>query len=232
MFTGIIEEKGTLLAMQRQGEAYRLTIGASKVLTDVNLGDSIAVNGICLTVTSYRSNQFTVDAVPETVRRTTLSGLKPGALLNLERAMAAGGRFGGHFVAGHVDAVGHIRGSEREGNAVVYTIQPTDPSVMKYMLPKGSVAIDGISLTIMDVDQDGFRVSVIPHTMVETTLPAKAAGDLVNLECDMLGKYIERFLMHRFGDGSPGHGGTAAGSSSSSAKKGITEQFLIDNGYV
>jgi riboflavin synthase len=220
MFTGIIEEIGTLLRMTRQGEAYELTIAASKILEDVKLGDSISVNGICLTVTRFHSNQFTVDAVPETIRRTNLAQLRTGSSLNLERAMAAGGRFGGHFVSGHVDGTASMTHRSEEGNAVVFTFSPNDQSILKYILPKGSIAIDGISLTVMDVNDSSFQVSIIPHTLDETILRLKQAGDTVNLECDMIGKYIERFLLYR-----------ESREQHPPKKSRLNEQFLVDNGF-
>jgi riboflavin synthase len=220
MFTGIIEEIGTLLRMNRQGEAFELTIEASKIIEDVKLGDSISVNGVCLTVTRYQSKQFTVDAVPETVRRTNLSQLRIGSPLNLERAMAAGGRFGGHFVSGHIDGTATITHRMVEGNATVFTFSPGDQSMLKYILPKGSAAIDGISLTVMDVNDSSFRVSMIPHTLDETILKQKQMGDTINLECDMIGKYIERFLLHR-----------EDRESRQPKKSRLSEQFLVDNGF-
>lgn len=204
--------------MTRQGEAYQITIAAEKVLEDVHLGDSIAVNGICLTVTHFNAASFTVDAVPETVRRSNLSSLKNGSLVNLERAMAANGRFGGHIVAGHVDSTATILSRERESNAVVFRFRLEQKDSIRYILPKGSITVDGISLTVVDVGDDTFSVSIIPHTLPSTNLAGKHVGDTVNLECDLVGKYIERFLLFRKG-----------GASSSSR---ITEHFLTENGFI
>lgn len=196
MFTGIVEEKGALKAVQRGPNWMTLTIEAAKVLEGVALGDSIAVNGVCLTVTSFAESSFTVDVMPETFEKTNLSSLPIGAKLNLERAMPADGRFGGHFVSGHVDGMGTIRSIKPLGNAIVFDIA-ADESLLYYMIPKGSIAIDGISLTILDVNNQSFSVSIIPHTLDHTTLKERKAGDRVNLECDMVGKYIEKFVRQR-----------------------------------
>lgn len=223
MFTGIVEELGSLEQMHRAADSYRLAFHANKVLEGVNLGDSIAVNGICLTVTSFGERYFTADAVPETVQRTTLASLRPGSKVNLERAMAAGGRFGGHFVSGHIDGTAVLSHKAKEGNAFVLHFRPNDSHYLKYILPKGSIAIDGISLTVMDVTADSFNVSIIPHTWGETTLSYKQVGEPVNIECDMIGKYVERFLSYRFGGEEPPR---------RMPKGTLTEQFLADNGFV
>jgi len=196
MFTGIIEEVGTIEQMKQAGEAIVFTIGANKILTDVKLGDSIAVNGVCLTVTSFTSRTFTVDVMPETVRATSLRTLARGAKVNLERAMAANGRFGGHFVSGHVDGVGEIIRKEPVANAVYYEIK-VPKSLRKYMILKGSVAVDGTSLTIFGLTDDTFTISLIPHTRAETILGDKQVGDIVNIECDVIGKYVEQFLRQK-----------------------------------
>lgn len=193
MFTGIVEESGTLMGVKRGTTWLVLTIGGSKVLEQVQLGDSIAVNGVCLTVTSFTSNQFTVDVMPETYEKTNLSSLSVGAKLNLERAMSAEGRFGGHFVSGHVDGTGILSSKTPMGNAVVYKFK-TSEDLLYYMIPKGSITIDGISLTILDVESQFFSVSIIPHTLEMTTLKDRVIGDLINVECDMVGKYIEKFV--------------------------------------
>ncbi|WP_019123486.1 riboflavin synthase [Brevibacillus massiliensis] len=197
MFTGIVEEIGTVQTVSTTAEACKLAILAQRVVEDVQLGDSIAVNGICLTVTSFHKHGFTADAVPETVRRTTLSQLKAGDPINLERAMRADGRFGGHFVTGHIDGTAVLTGKRQEGSALILSFAPEREELLKYILPKGSVALDGISLTVMDVSEAEFRISVIPHTLAKTTLHGKKPGEKSNLECDMLGKYIERFLLYR-----------------------------------
>ncbi|WP_058303795.1 riboflavin synthase [Gorillibacterium timonense] len=220
MFTGIIEEIGTMKGIKRQGQALVLTVGASRILEDVHLGDSIAVNGVCLTVISFDAASVSMDVMPETYRKTSLRLLQPGSRVNLERAMAAGGRYGGHMVQGHVDTTGTIRNREREENAVVYTIEPEKPEVLRYIIPQGSVAIDGISLTVVDTADRTFTVSIIPHTLQETILADKYAGDTVNLECDILGKYIERLLRY------------PAAAASSHKQSGLTEQFLAENGFL
>lgn len=193
MFTGIVEELGTIANMQQSGEAMKLTIHANKILSDVHLGDSIAVNGICLTVTSFTTTSFTVDAMPETMQSTSLRMLKPQCKVNLERAMAANGRFGGHFVSGHIDGIGTILNKKQHYNAVYYKIAISD-ELLRYCLHKGSVAVDGTSLTIFDIDESSITISLIPHTVSESVIGEKNAGDIVNIECDMIGKYIERFI--------------------------------------
>lgn len=193
MFTGIIEEVGTLLATHKASKSESLTIEAPYVLQDAKVGDSIAVNGICLTATSIAGSTFTADVMAETMRRTSLGTLHIGSKVNLERAMAAGGRFGGHIVSGHIDGTGTIVNMEREENAVWVTIGTT-PQIMKYIIEKGSIAIDGISLTVATVSTDRFQVSIIPHTGQETTLLTKKPGDIVNLENDVIGKYVEHLM--------------------------------------
>jgi riboflavin synthase len=226
MFTGIIEEIGTIRRMERQGQAMVLTIGAKKVLGDVKLGDSIAVNGVCLTVVSFTDSAFSVDVMPETFRRSTLQRLSAGSPVNLERAMAANGRFGGHIVQGHVDTTGRIAARTPEENAVVFRIEPGDPGLLKYIIPHGSITIDGISLTVVETGEAQFTVSIIPHTLAETVLQHKKAGDEVNLEADVLGKYIERLL--GFGGG-PGEGGNRGRGSSSG---GLTASMLAEHGFI
>lgn len=198
MFTGIIEEVGQIQSVKKGQDWCQFTIRAEKVLRGVKLGDSIAVNGTCLTVTSFTDKEFTVDLMPETLKSTNLGQLRDGSSVNLERAMAAGDRFGGHFVSGHIDGVGKIVGKTPYGNAVVFRIA-TDSDLLRYIVPKGSVAIDGISLTVVSVDEGSFTVSIIPHTMGETVLKFRTVNDQVNLECDMIGKYIEQFISHRLG---------------------------------
>ncbi|WP_159882910.1 riboflavin synthase [Paenibacillus puerhi] len=226
MFTGIIEEIGTMKRIDRQGQAMVLTIGARRVLEDVKLGDSIAVNGVCLTVIAFDSAGFSVDVMPETFRRTTLERLSIGSQVNLERAMAANGRFGGHIVQGHVDATGRIASRRPEENAVVFRIEPGDPGLLKYVIPHGSITIDGISLTVVESGETHFTVSIIPHTLAETVLQHKKAGDEVNLEADVLGKYIERLL--GFGGGPGGAG--AAGRGGSTGK--LTASMLAEHGFL
>lgn len=193
MFTGIVEELGTIKKMSISGHSGEITISASKVLEGTMIGDSIAVNGICLTVTSMGSDFFTADVMAETVRRSSLKGATSGDKVNLERAMAANGRFGGHIVSGHVDGTGTITNMKKEENAVWVTIG-ADPSILKYIVEKGSVCLDGISLTVAAVSGTDFKVSVIPHTGEETTLLKKKVGSLINIENDVVGKYVERLL--------------------------------------
>lgn len=191
MFTGIVEEVGELKGMRKGALSAAVSIGARTVLEDVRKGDSIAVNGVCLTVTSFSADCFTADVMHETLNRSSLGSLRVGSPVNLERAMSASGRFGGHIVSGHIDGVGVVRSTSRDGNAVWYRIRaPRD--VLRYVVEKGSIAIDGISLTVASVASDDFSVSVIPHTAEQTTLAKKRAGDTVNLECDIVGKYVEK----------------------------------------
>ncbi|HDR4899943.1 riboflavin synthase subunit alpha [Bacillus cereus] len=214
MFTGIVEELGTITNMQQSGEAMKLTIHANKILSDVHLGNSIAVNGICLTVTSFTTTSFTVDAMPETMKSTSLRLLKSHSKVNLERAMAANGRFGGHFVSGHIDGIGTILNKKQHYNAIYYKIAISD-ELLRYCLHKGSIAVDGTSLTIFDIDESSITISLIPHTVSESVIGEKNAGDIVNIECDMIGKYIERFITKPV---------KRTGS--------MTENFLQENGFL
>ena len=193
MFTGIVEEVGTIRSLQLRGNSGSISIVAQKVLEGTKIGDSIAVNGICLTVTSLLSDGFTADVMAETVRRSGLDQAKMGDSVNLERAMAADGRFGGHIVSGHIDGTGVIREYRREENAVWVTIAAS-PEILALIVEKGSICIDGISLTVATVSDRSFQVSVIPHTAEETTLIRKHTGDVVNLENDVVGKYVQRLL--------------------------------------
>jgi riboflavin synthase len=191
LFTGIIEEIGTITSIQRKSHALEMTIRANTVLNDVKRGDSIAVNGVCLTVSSFTKETFVVDVIPETFKSTTLSNLSSNSRVNLERAMAANGRFGGHFVNGHVDGIGVIRSIKKETNAITKKIE-LDSNLMKYMMIKGSVAIDGTSLTIFNVDRTSISISLIPTTQSDSLIGEKGIGDKVNIECDMLAKYTEQ----------------------------------------
>ncbi|QLB16600.1 riboflavin synthase subunit alpha [Mannheimia varigena] len=202
MFTGIIEEVGQIAHIQKQGEFAVVTVKAKKVLTDVHLGDSIAVNGVCLTVTSFTKEQFTADVMSETLKRTSLGELGINSPVNLERAMAANGRFGGHIVSGHIDGTGTVAEITPADNSTWYRIK-TSPKLMRYIIEKGSITIDGISLTVVDCDAESFRVSIIPHTIKETNLGSKKIGSLVNLENDIVGKYIEQFLLKKEPENSP-----------------------------
>ncbi len=192
MFTGIVEEIGTVKKIARGQKAY-LEIQADRIFSDIHIGDSIAVNGVCLTVTGFSGKVFTADVMNETFSRSSLGSLKAGSHVNLERAMSANGRFGGHIVSGHIDGTGKIINIKKDGNAVWYKIS-ADENIIKYTVEKGSIAIDGISLTVARIEKDNFSVSIIPHTSEETILSEKKTGDTVNLENDIIGKYVERFL--------------------------------------
>ena len=194
MFTGIVEEIGTILSVKKGVKSSALTISGDLIFEDMHIGDSIAVNGVCLTVTNKTKESFTADVMAETLRRSSLGRLKAGSKVNLERAMAANGRFGGHIVSGHIDGTGEIESFVREDNAVWVTVK-TPVKLLKYIIEKGSIAIDGVSLTVAYVDNRCFKVSLIPHTAANTILLSKKAGDIVNLENDIVGKYIEK-LMH------------------------------------
>lgn len=220
MFTGIIEEIGRLKSMDKQGQTMVLTIAAGKVLEDILAGDSIAVNGVCLTAVAYDRHSFSVDVMPETYRQTNLRDLSPGSPLNLERAMGAKGRFGGHIVQGHVDTTGAILERRSEENSIVFTIRPSDPGIMKFVIPRGSVCIDGISLTVVGVENGSFSVSIIPHTLSETVLQYKHKEDTVNIECDLVGKYIDHLLHYRQEE------------SGSGRRTPITEGFLAEHGFI
>ncbi len=193
MFTGIIEEVGRILSVSKGINSAQINIEAKKVLEDVKLGDSIAVNGVCLTVTSFKHNSFTVDVMPETIRRSSLNNLKKGSLVNLERALALGERLGGHIVSGHIDCTGKIANIKNEDIATWITVEVPDDA-LKYIVLKGSVTIDGVSLTVAEVNEKSFSVSLIPHTKGETTLYEKNLGEEVNIECDLIGKYVERLV--------------------------------------
>ncbi|MCW2277199.1 riboflavin synthase [Heliophilum fasciatum] len=225
MFTGIVEALGTVRQIKRGAQSARIRIDAAAIMNDVHLGDSIAVNGICLTVVAFDGRGFEADVMAETLRRTSLAQVKPGTAVNVERAMRADGRFGGHLVSGHIDGVGTIR-KQTQVDIAVLTEIACEAELLKYMIPQGSVAIDGISLTIVDVRSDGFQISLIPHTGQMTTLGFKKAGDLVNLEVDVLAKYIERLL-------ATGRGNkvTPAATSETKAASTLTRAFLMENGY-
>lgn len=211
MFTGLIEETGSLESVRKGAKSAVLKIRAKTVLEDLKIGDSVAVNGVCLTVVTHDAGGFTADVMHETLNRSSLGKLRPGSRVNLERAMAADGRFGGHMVAGHVDDTGTIRNIEKDDNAVWYTISAS-PGVMRYIVEKGSIAIDGISLTVAKVRERDFSVSVIPHTAAVTTLSDRRVGDIVNLENDIVGKYVEKLLK-------------------TEPSGGITKGFLAENGF-
>ena len=215
MFTGIIEEVGTVKRIQRSGSSSFIEIQAKRVLEDVHLGDSIAVNGVCLTVTHFGGGIFRADVMNETLSRSSLGSLASGSPVNLERAMAAGGRFGGHIVSGHIDGTGIISDIRNDDIAVWYTVS-APPELLRYIVEKGSVAIDGISLTVAKVTDTSFSVSIIPHTAAETILGTKKTGDIVNLENDIIGKYVEKLMKP---------------ADSEAQKQGITMDFLAKNGF-
>ncbi|HET6365308.1 MAG: riboflavin synthase [Nitrospirota bacterium] len=196
MFTGIIEEMGSVKALRREAGSARLTISASTVLGSTALGDSICVNGVCLTVVDMGRSEFSADVAYETLKVTDLGELQGGQKVNLERALQLSARIGGHLVTGHVDAVGRIRDKRQEGNSWRLFIE-TPETALRYIIKKGSVAVDGISLTVADVDKTGFSIAMIPHTAKLTTLGFKSVGDSVNLETDIIGKYVERLLSGR-----------------------------------
>ena len=210
MFTGIIEEVGKVLDIVRNGDLIKLSIGCSRVLNDTQIGDSISVNGVCLTVVRMDDNKFFADVMRETIKSSALGTLSLGEAVNLERAMTLNKRLGGHIVTGHIDGIGnmiHKRGNDR---CVVIGISTTN-DIIKYIVRKGSVSLDGISLTVSDVHDGIFEVSVIPHTMEQTNLASKNIGDVLNIECDVIGKYVEKFLR--------------------GSKSGITYKFLNENGF-
>ena len=196
MFTGIVEEMGAITALEKSLTGTRFTILASTVMGDLKIGDSVSVNGTCLTVVSKSERDFSVEVSPETLSVTTLSSFAAGTAVNLERAMKLNERIGGHLVAGHVDGVGVIRSRQQDGNSILFTIG-APPEILRYCVAKGSITVDGISLTINEVTDRGFSVAIIPHTAKVTTLGLKQVNDSVNLESDLIGKYVERLLQER-----------------------------------
>lgn len=237
MFTGIIEEIGKITGVSKGAKSSRLTIKGSVIFQDMNIGDSIAVNGVCLTVTSKSSDTFTADVMAETLRRSSLGKLNIGSYVNLERAMAANGRFGGHIVSGHIDGTGVIESFVKEDNAVWVTVK-ADSRLLKYIIEKGSIAIDGISLTVAYVDDRCFKVSLIPHTGANTTLLDKKAGDVVNLENDIVGKYVGKLLrfndVERDGISDKNEIVNRVDSSDNNRRNssGLTMDFLANNGFI
>lgn len=196
MFSGIVAEVGTVKAVEGSGEAVSLSIEASAAFVDVVIGESIAVNGVCLTAVQRQGSTFAVDVSPETLRATNLGELRPGDGVNLERSLCLHDRIGGHLVSGHVDGVGTILDKRLEANAIHYDIQ-VPKGLMRYLVPKGSIAVDGISLTVVACLPETFQITIIPHTAAVTTIGHKGVGATVNLECDMIGKYVERVLQAR-----------------------------------
>ena len=219
MFTGIVEETGSVAAVERGTRSSRMYVRGEKIFSDLALGDSVSVNGVCLTADAIDGHVFAADVMPETLRRSNLGALTVGSRVNLERAMEAGGRFGGHIVSGHIDGTGTITEMKREENAVWVTINAPD-NILRLVIEKGSIAIDGISLTVAGLGDGFFKVSVIPHTGDETILLAKHKGDVVNLENDVIGKYVDRLLSQ--GSSSPGKGSTSS----------VDMAFLAENGFI
>lgn len=217
MFTGIVEEVGKVKSIQRGDKSSIFSISGSKVLKGTKIGDSIATNGLCLTVTKLTNDSFEADVMAESLNRSDMGRLSPGSLVNLERALSLETRLGGHIVSGHIDGTGQIREYRRDDNAVWITVD-TKPELLRYIIEKGSIAIDGISLTVASVDERSFQVSIIPHTGEETGLLWKQPGDTVNLECDMIGKYVEKLL-----------GLTQSNTATASR---VTEDLLIENGFM
>ncbi|MBN3396336.1 riboflavin synthase [Clostridium botulinum] len=193
LFTGIVEEVGRILKIEEGKDFLHITIEGSKVLNPLNIGESVAVNGVCLTVTSFNSNSFTADVMTETLNKSSLGTLSKGSLVNLERAVTLNKPLGGHIVSGHIDGTGEIINMKKEGIATLLEIKAKE-NLLKYMIPKGSVALDGVSLTLVDIKGKSFTVSLIPHTIEETILVNKNIGDIINIECDVLGKYIYKFM--------------------------------------
>ena len=193
MFSGIVEEVGAVLTLQRQGSSATLRTAARKVLEGTRVGDSIAINGACLTVTNLATEAFTADVSPETLQRTKLANLAAGSRVNLERGLVVGGRVGGHFVQGHIDGVGQVSALKQEGNAVMARFSAA-PDIMRYIVAKGFIAVDGTSLTVVTRFSDSFSVSLVPHTRSSSIAGSYQVGQVVNLEVDILGKYVEQLL--------------------------------------
>lgn len=216
MFTGIIEELGTIEQIEKGSESAVLHIGCREVLKGTKIGDSIAVNGVCLTVTTMGANGYTADVMAETLDRSSLGCLKKGSFVNLERAMPADGRFGGHIVAGHIDGTGKIESINRDETAVWYKISAGE-DIMRYIVEKGSITIDGISLTVARCERENFSVSIIPHTQKNTVLKERKIGDIVNLETDIIGKYVEKLMQPKEPE---------------KPEKKVTLELLAQNGFL
>ncbi|MBC3797784.1 riboflavin synthase [Acetobacterium tundrae] len=222
MFTGIIEEVGKIITVTKGPRSSQLWIQGEVIMDDLKLGDSVAVNGVCLTVSLMKSNQWMADVMSETLKRSDLGELKPGSPVNLERAMPTNGRFGGHLVSGHIDGTGQIIQIRKDDNAILFEIS-TSEKICHYIIEKGSIAIDGISLTVTTVNNEAFQVSIIPHTVKHTILGLKKKGDPVNLENDLVGKYIENFLIT----------GSLENTNANDEKKSrkLTMDFLTRSGF-
>ena len=215
MFTGLVEEIGKVQSIVKSTKSAQIIVKSNKVIKDAKIGDSISTNGVCLTIAEITSNSFVADVMAETMRRSNLNSLSPGDEVNLERALRACDRLGGHIVSGHIDGIGTVSNYEKEDKAVWITIS-TKPEILRYIVEKGSIAIDGISLTVAYVDENVFKISIIPHTKEVTTLLRKKLGDIVNLECDVVGKYIEKLLLT---------------NQQIPVKQGIDMNFLSENGF-
>ena len=218
MFTGLIEEVGLVRSVRSNAEGADLVISAMKVLTGLTSGDSMAVSGPCLTVTKVERDSFTAWAMPETLQKTNLRHLINGHAVNLERAITLGGRLGGHLVSGHIDDVVTLTSRKPQGGAVLLTFE-APVHLLRYIIPKGSVALDGVSLTVIDVSQHGFSVGLIPHTAEQTTLTKRENGSMINLEVDMIGKYVEKMLLPR-------------NEGLKDKKEAVTMALLQQNGYI
>ena len=230
MFTGLVAVLGTMERMEAGSTFCRLAVRAPGLLSGVKIGDSIAVNGVCLTVVHLRGDIFTADVMPETVRRTTLRLLQPGDKVNLEKALRPTDGLDGHIVQGHVEGIGVIQQIVPEGNALVYRIK-TPGELLRYIAEKGSIAVDGISLTVTETDGSGFSVSLIPHTAKRTTLGYKSTGDAVNLETDILARYVEKLLgTDKKGNGFAGRHQPDDGENAH-AEQELTEDFLLRHGF-
>lgn len=231
MFTGIIEELGTVRSIRGGGDSAVLEIEGSLIFDDIKLGDSVAVNGVCLTVTSFTSRSFTADVMHETLDRSSLGSLGIGSQVNLERAMPAYGRFGGHIVSGHIDGTGTVVSIRKDANATWYEIE-APASLMRYIVEKGSIAIDGISLTVARVTKTTFSVSIIPHTAAQTTLSQRRVGDIVNLENDIVGKYVEHLMGLGTSDSLDITPNSSSHLNESTARSALTADFLAENGFL
>lgn len=215
MFTGIVEEIGIVKSINKGQHSVEITIEAKRVLEETKIGDSIAINGICLTVTHLTPTSFSAHIVHETLNRSSLAKLSKGTPVNLERAMAANGRFGGHIVAGHVDGTGEIISIKKDDTSIWYTMA-ADENILRYIVEKGSITIDGISLTVATIDKNSFSISAIPHTVSQTVLIYRKVGDTVNLETDIIGKYVEKLMNTQ---------------PTQQKESTITKDFLVANGF-
>lgn len=215
MFTGIVEEIGKIRTIRHGSQSAVLSIQCRKVLEGTRVGDSIAVNGVCLTVTELGKDGYCADVMAETLRRSSLGALKSGSRVNLERAMPADGRFGGHIVAGHIDGTGRILSIQKDETAVWYRVS-AEKGVLRYIVEKGSITIDGISLTVAEVTENDFQVSIIPHTQANTVLADREEGDIVNLETDIIGKYVEKLM---------------SGQKPEKKESKLTMEFLAEHGF-